>query len=68
MKKKLQLNDLKVKSFVTSDDASQIMGGSIGETNYSCLKFISCDIVGCAASKYNNCPTTTVNGSALCLE
>lgn len=62
MKKKLQLNDLKVQSFVTSNFAADsIKGGSLGETNYSCLKFITCDIVACAVSQQGNaCPTGTI--------
>ncbi len=61
MKKKLQLNDLKVQSFVTTDiKAEEIKGGSL-ETKYSCLKFITCDLVGCALSQGGaNCPTGTI--------
>jgi len=47
MKKKLNLNDLKVKSFVTEMSSNQVKGGAVPETHYSCLKFITCDIVKC---------------------
>lgn len=69
MKKKLKLNDLQVKSFVTEANASQIRGGGPEETLYSCLEYISCDIVGCVATKYGNqCYTGgTVQNTLLCV-
>lgn len=50
MKKKLKLNDVKVKSFVTElnkDKSAAINGGKIPETMYSCLAYVSCHIVDC---------------------
>lgn len=46
MKKKLNLKDLSVKSFVTEVTSSQVKGGT-GETMYSCLAYVTCDIVRC---------------------
>ncbi|HEX4888465.1 MAG TPA: pinensin family lanthipeptide [Luteibaculaceae bacterium] len=57
MKKKLKLDDLKVKSFVTSElNANQIKGGApeLPETFYSCLAYITCDVVGCVVTNYGN--------------
>lgn len=55
MKKKLKLNDLRVQSFVTSDIAAEnIKGGNGPETVYSCLAYITCDVVGCVVTKYDN--------------
>ncbi len=70
MKKKLKLNDLKVQSFVTSDIAAdQIKGGTGGETAYSCLAYITCDVVGCVATKYqNHCYTGGTVQTAINLE
>ncbi len=61
MKKKLKLNDLKVQSFITSEkNTENIKGGSL-ETNYSCLKFITCDLVACVVSRQGDiCPTGTI--------
>lgn len=60
MKKKLKLNDLKVQSFVTAD-AENIKGGT-GETMYSCLAYVTCNVVGCVLTQYgNHCYTGNVN-------
>lgn len=50
MKKKLKLNDLKVQSFITTEAADKLKGGSL-ETNYSCLRFATCDIVACVLTQ-----------------
>lgn len=44
MKKKLKLNDLKVKSFVTDvADKSDVKGGQKGgPTELSCYRYVSC--------------------------
>ncbi len=56
MKKKLKIDELKVKSFVTSIEAdrSNLKGkGSVGvndETLYSCYMYVTCDVVHCATN------------------
>ncbi|TXC85234.1 pinensin family lanthipeptide [Luteibaculum oceani] len=57
MKKKLKINDLKVKSFVTNLEASKMKSikgqGSVSvndETMYSCYAYVTCDIVYCATN------------------
>ncbi len=51
MKKKISLNQIEVKSFVTNlekDQQKHIKGkGGLPETMYSCLDYITCDIVNC---------------------
>jgi hypothetical protein len=55
MKKKLKLNDLQVKSFVTEVEKSEVKGGA-QDTLYSCLAYITCDIVKCyLTTQANNC-------------
>ncbi len=59
MKKKLNLTDLKVKSFVTEMNTEQVKGGAFPETHYSCLKFITCDLVKCFVTTQSpNCIET----------
>ncbi len=53
MNKKLKLTDLSIQSFVTSE-ANQVKGGTLQNTVYSCLAYISCDVVGCVATKYGD--------------
>lgn len=69
MKKKLKLSELQVKSFVTATNADQIKGGGPEDTLYSCLAYISCDIVGCVATKYgDHCYTGgTIKVSGICV-
>lgn len=66
MKKKLKLNDLKVQSFVTSSDTTKVIGGESYktvcadtdtlQTMYSCLAYITCNVVACAVnSNYVAC-------------
>lgn len=49
MKKKLKLNDVKVKSFVTelNKDAKENVNGGGRETMYSCMAYVSCYITDC---------------------
>lgn len=50
MKKKLQLSQLKVSSFVTELDGNQsknLKGKGTRETLFSCLDYISCNPVDC---------------------
>ncbi len=54
MKKKIQLNELKVKSFVTELNPKKkdaVNGGKrdLMETMYSCLQYISCHMTDCVA-------------------
>ncbi|HEX4888116.1 MAG TPA: pinensin family lanthipeptide [Luteibaculaceae bacterium] len=69
MKKKLKLDDLKVKSFVTSElNANQIKGGAqeLPDTFYSCLAYVTCDVVGCVNTKYGDrCYTGGANTTTL---
>ena len=60
MKKKLKLNDLSVKSFVTEADAANLKGGT-GDTLYSCLAFVTCAIPFCYLNSNNTvCDTKPV--------
>ncbi len=51
MKKKISLNEIEVKSFVTNlekDQQSNIKGkGGLPETFYSCYAYVTCDVVNC---------------------
>ena len=61
MKKKLKLNDLSVKSFVTEADAANLKGGT-GDTLYSCMAFITCAIPFCYLNSNNaGCDTKPVD-------
>ncbi len=58
MKKKLSLNNLKVQSFVTSEiESEKIKGGTLQNTAFSCLAYISCNPLQCIIS----------NGGPVCL-
>ncbi len=55
MKKKLKLSEVKVQSFVTSEIAAdKIKGGTLQNTAFSCLAYISCNPLACIVS--NNGP------------
>ncbi|WP_170226967.1 pinensin family lanthipeptide [Luteibaculum oceani] len=50
MKKKLKLNQVSVKSFVTEldkDAKKEVNGGGTRETMYSCMAYVSCYITDC---------------------
>jgi len=49
MKKKLNLKDLTVQSFVTEVKLDEVKGGT-AQTIYSCLDYVTCDIVRCYLS------------------
>ncbi len=49
MKKKLKLKDLTVQSFVTEVRSDEVKGGT-AQTIYSCLDYVTCDIVRCYLS------------------
>jgi hypothetical protein len=64
MKKKLRLDDLQVKSFVTSEEAAAVKGGNT-DTDYadtfaytfSCYDFFTCNQVHCIRKSYGYlCP------------
>ncbi len=60
MKKKLNLKELSVKSFVTEVGPAEVKGGT-GETLYSCLAYITCDVIRCyATTQANQCVTDTI--------
>lgn len=74
MKKKLRIDQLRVQSFVTSED--RITGGGTLanctpdpdlQTAYSCLAYITCHAVNCALnSQYQFCdPDTTFISNAM---
>ena len=51
MKKKINLTDLQVKSFVTEVNAKKVKGGGGNlDTVYSCMAYISCNILQCVAT------------------
>jgi len=57
---KKNLNDLSIKSFVTEVSSDHLKGGG-GETMYSCLEYITCDIVKCyATTQANQCVTDAI--------
>ncbi len=60
MKKKLNLKDLSVKSFVTEVNANHLKGGT-GDTMYSCLAYVTCDVVKCyVTTQANQCATDAI--------
>lgn len=66
MKKKLQLNELKVQSFVTSE-TDQIKGGSVDTlkpTQASCLDYVSCAAIQCLITYHQNGACNMVDRSA----
>ncbi len=73
MKRKLTITDLKVQSFVTSVDQTEISnvvhgGGSMDnrvsvclrQTACSCLDYISCDYLMCVLLSKEDCPVETL--------
>ncbi len=51
MKKKLSLQHIRVKSFVTEVNTRNVKGGGgVDETLYSCLAYVSCNILQCIKS------------------
>jgi len=55
MKKKLSLKNLSVKSFVTEINTQQVKGGGgLDDTLYSCMAYISCNILQCVATVNGN--------------
>jgi len=60
MKKKLKLNDLSIKSFVTEVSGENLKGGT-GDTMYSCLAYVTCHVVACyVTSKAPQCVTRDI--------
>jgi hypothetical protein len=57
MKKKINLTDLKVKSFITEVDKAAVKGGADDKTRY----FITCGFLECVlTTEGNRCTTNTV--------
>lgn len=53
--KKKKLSELKVTSFVTDVNASEVKGGAPDkETLYSCLAYVTCDFVKCYLTTQGN--------------
>lgn len=60
MKKKLNLDQLKVQSFVTSNINTEKVLGGAGLTEFSCYRNISCNPVVCLATRNADvCQTIT---------
>lgn len=74
MKKKIQLKDIKVKSFVTdlrTEESASLKGGTKDTgnttglmTEFSCMAYISCNPAACIPSDLNVC-TTQINNVAI---
>ncbi|HEX4888115.1 MAG TPA: pinensin family lanthipeptide [Luteibaculaceae bacterium] len=58
MNKKIKLDQLKVTSFITDQNRLQALKGGAppevnDETLYSCYQVITCNVVGCVLTQYD---------------